>query len=476
MAEVFISYSQNDRDWVKRLAAALEAERLWVWWDVALRTGEKYRDVIDREIEAAPAIVVVWSEHSIKSDWVLGEADDARRQGKFLPVLKENVAIPREFRAHQAADLSNWQGEPENAAFRNVVNAIRALQSGQAPKPGAETVPGKKPAPLETSVREQQSSAELRFRNRRTDHGERRKPPEPNDEPKSRPALPPVEVAPEQPTENGSERASFPRWAIYAAVVLLVIGGAWLAIGRSALPSQHDVQPSADDLAIAQAEHVAAEARETAENAEAAEKSGMDEYTRAANLGRGFVPLQLPNAKYSGQSDNGIPQGLGLKVFVPPAKCQARPLGDIQDPQGGGDWTRGAMDGLGAQTNCKGYVYEGHFGTGRPQGLGVSVAPDGTIYSGAFDKGSPTLGSLKSGPPNLAREEDGAMADSGLNGAGIVLCVNGARWEGSWIHGARNGFARKYSPDNKIREQGTYKWDPALDRPDPTNARLCATP
>jgi len=94
MADIFVSYTQGDRDWVWELATALEAEGFSVWWDPNLLPGTKYRDAIRRELGEARAAIVVWSRLSVESDWVRDEAEDARQQGRLVPVLKEPVAPP----------------------------------------------------------------------------------------------------------------------------------------------------------------------------------------------------------------------------------------------------------------------------------------------------------------------------------------------------------------------------------------------
>ncbi|MEQ1719333.1 MAG: toll/interleukin-1 receptor domain-containing protein [Hyphomicrobium sp.] len=86
MADIFISYSKADRDLVVRLAAMLEAEGWSVWWDSSLKPADTYRDEIMRELANARAVISVWTENSVKSDWVRAEAGRAKADGKLIPV------------------------------------------------------------------------------------------------------------------------------------------------------------------------------------------------------------------------------------------------------------------------------------------------------------------------------------------------------------------------------------------------------
>jgi hypothetical protein len=51
MVDVFISYSQQDRAWVEPLVEALRAEGYRVWWDLQVRAGESFDQVIESTLE-----------------------------------------------------------------------------------------------------------------------------------------------------------------------------------------------------------------------------------------------------------------------------------------------------------------------------------------------------------------------------------------------------------------------------------------
>ena len=68
------------------LAALLQAEGYSVWWDTSLVSGEDFRKVIMTELGRARAAIVIWTESSVASDWVLSEAGRAHADRKLIPL------------------------------------------------------------------------------------------------------------------------------------------------------------------------------------------------------------------------------------------------------------------------------------------------------------------------------------------------------------------------------------------------------
>ena len=99
VAQVFISYASQDRDRVIPLVEAIQAEGISVWWDRQIGTGTSFDREIERELEAADCLVVVWSESSIESDWVRVEATEGLERSILLPLRIDDVRLPLAFRA-----------------------------------------------------------------------------------------------------------------------------------------------------------------------------------------------------------------------------------------------------------------------------------------------------------------------------------------------------------------------------------------
>jgi TIR domain len=88
---VFISYSKQRPQPTRDLASFLEEEGFTVWWDTDLTAGEVFREVIDRELDAADAVIVIWTLQSVTSKWVIAEAEHADRDCKLIPVRTSDV-------------------------------------------------------------------------------------------------------------------------------------------------------------------------------------------------------------------------------------------------------------------------------------------------------------------------------------------------------------------------------------------------
>ena len=72
--EVFLSYARRDIELLKRFDKRLYYANVSTWWDDALDEG-KWRDQIDRKIDEAQALIVVWTPLSATREQVRREVD-----------------------------------------------------------------------------------------------------------------------------------------------------------------------------------------------------------------------------------------------------------------------------------------------------------------------------------------------------------------------------------------------------------------
>ena len=77
MADIFISYARADRPRAETLAAALHQTGWSVWWDREIPPGRSFDEVIEEALSQASCVVVIWSEASVRSEWVKTEAAEA---------------------------------------------------------------------------------------------------------------------------------------------------------------------------------------------------------------------------------------------------------------------------------------------------------------------------------------------------------------------------------------------------------------
>jgi hypothetical protein len=140
VADIFISYSQKQPQPTRDLAAYLESKGYSVWWDTDLTSGEDWREVINREIDAAKAAIVIWTPESITSEWVLAEADRANRQKKLIPLRTRDLDprdIPMPYGRYQTDFVDRREA---------ILKAVKRLVGARLPPPPKPVGPPTAPA------------------------------------------------------------------------------------------------------------------------------------------------------------------------------------------------------------------------------------------------------------------------------------------------------------------------------------------
>src|SRR5215472_637906 len=118
MADVFISYSQKDRDVAQGLADFLGDCGYDVWWDYELVGGVKFRNTIKEQLAKAKAAIVIWTPNSVESDWVI---EEAKQTQKLIATRTDGFdyrAIPLGFRSLQTDVIT---------APERILNALEML-------------------------------------------------------------------------------------------------------------------------------------------------------------------------------------------------------------------------------------------------------------------------------------------------------------------------------------------------------------
>src|ERR1700755_1500395 len=111
MAEVFISYAREDRARAEQVANALAANGIQAFWDTEIPPGQTWADFIENKLTQCKALIVLWSEHSTKSQWVREEARMGKETRKLIPAMLDHTPAPFGFGELQGADLWAWHGD-----------------------------------------------------------------------------------------------------------------------------------------------------------------------------------------------------------------------------------------------------------------------------------------------------------------------------------------------------------------------------
>lgn len=154
MTNVFVSYSRADKERVEPLVAFIDSVVGEVWWDDRLVAGESFTDEVERRLNEADYVVVVWTPASARSKWVLDEAAVGRDAGKLLPVILDGQIPPLGFRHVHSTDFSKWDGMPGD-------KCARALKEALTRKPGEARPPAAKAALAQSPQRSRRRIAAL---------------------------------------------------------------------------------------------------------------------------------------------------------------------------------------------------------------------------------------------------------------------------------------------------------------------------
>lgn len=139
MGHTFISYARVDEDFVSLLASALETAGIAIWLDRRIAAGRHFDDVIDAALDSASAVIVVWSESAVLSQWVRAEASEGLKRRILIPITIDGSRIPLEFRRLQTLDFRSWNARADAREFRLLLDALRThLDASQTGSLSAE--------------------------------------------------------------------------------------------------------------------------------------------------------------------------------------------------------------------------------------------------------------------------------------------------------------------------------------------------
>ena len=129
MAQVFISYSRKDLDFVEQLASDLKGSGLDVWYDLSnLHGGSRWSKEIESAIRASKYVLIVLSPESVNSKWVEEEFLFASKLNKIIiPLLFKKCKIPFGYHSLHFIDI---QGVNYKRNFDEILQSL-GVNSGE---------------------------------------------------------------------------------------------------------------------------------------------------------------------------------------------------------------------------------------------------------------------------------------------------------------------------------------------------------
>lgn len=142
MTDVFISYSKSRAAVAASIANELRDLGFVVWWDTSLLPTGSFGSAIDRELDAAKAVVVVWSPEAARSKWVYSEAQHADRQEKLVnchtaEIVDPSFQIPKPFGAIHSVGVDD---------IRAIVKALDSLKVPRSRQMGITSIEETEPS------------------------------------------------------------------------------------------------------------------------------------------------------------------------------------------------------------------------------------------------------------------------------------------------------------------------------------------
>lgn len=150
---MFVSYHKQDRERAEQAVASLAAHGYSVWWDDRVTPMESWDKTVEREIDQARCVLVLWTKESVESDWVRIEANFAKmaHPRKLVQVRIEDCRIPMNFSMIQYIDAFDTAFDP--AADESWARALEWVGLFAGLRPDIATSPPPPPKPRKRKAR-----------------------------------------------------------------------------------------------------------------------------------------------------------------------------------------------------------------------------------------------------------------------------------------------------------------------------------
>jgi len=138
---LFISYASRDQAFAERLYADLQTKRVRCWYAPEdMKIGDEYRSRIDASIHLHDRLLLILSEHSIKSRWVQKEVETAFEKEEkdnrlaLFPIRLDDVVMQIDVgwaadirRQRHIGDFTQWKEyDAYQQAFTRLLRDLKA--------------------------------------------------------------------------------------------------------------------------------------------------------------------------------------------------------------------------------------------------------------------------------------------------------------------------------------------------------------
>lgn len=130
MAKVFISYKREEQELAQFVRTKFAELGIEYFMDDELSPDENYSLGLDRQLAEAGAVLVLWTNLSVRSEFVYSEAQKGNRRrvlvaARFNQLSFDDLPVP--FNAFQTSDLSDWRATGaagQHPQWQNVLDAL----------------------------------------------------------------------------------------------------------------------------------------------------------------------------------------------------------------------------------------------------------------------------------------------------------------------------------------------------------------
>lgn len=127
MGFVFLAYSRQDSKLAGQVSSALSRDGINVWSHEEVAPGANWAKEIRAALAECFAVVAIWTVNSVRSAWALEEAEFAKEHKKLVPLLMDEVELPRGFRDVVTVDLREWSGRRDDKNWQQLIRSLNIL-------------------------------------------------------------------------------------------------------------------------------------------------------------------------------------------------------------------------------------------------------------------------------------------------------------------------------------------------------------